>query len=482
MTRKRIITIISIILFVFSFSVRFAVEAEINPDDKKNFQHFIDRTPDSYGYIVPAYYIKRDGQFKVGNDFSDKLRIEKSNFWKESKHSVARVPIYSFFLSLILPNFDCELNAINCLMFVQNIISSLTVVLIFLISTIFIKRIGYSLIPALTYIFNPISVQIASDILTETLFCFFFIISVLLYFLYIRERKYISIFLGSLLFVILAEFTRPVGLVLAGGFGFIEMLRVFKGLYQKNYKLSFNAIKMGITILLICGIPVGIWSYRNKQIIGDFQFEPTLAYNKVMYFCGQCDAEYTHRTFTDVCAQYNKELLIHSSKIGFDATAYKPTLSQKVMKSFYDEKSKKIPSVYFYKNFAMGFFKMFLTPIFGEKAIYVTRDILKNKCIRSELFGANSLVIIDIFLYLPFYFFNTLGFPCFVLLALFRKIKLNSYSIFILITTLVVALVASYAPVGRILLQSLPFNSMLAVLAFLEIAKIYKNYKEKRCN
>jgi len=188
--------------------------------------------------------------------------------------TTSRPPIYPLFISIIL-----LLGNINLLIPIQKIISSLMIVLIYLIGEkAENKRLG--LISAIAVsLYIPIQLQ-ADSLLADVLFNFLLMGFLLIFLKSIEKPNELKLFAFSGIILALATLTRPVTLFLP----FFLLIYIF----MKD-KLPIKSLFVFITVFILCIMP---WTVRNINItgkitpiasFGSFNLWQSTYYSNVLY-------------------------------------------------------------------------------------------------------------------------------------------------------------------------------------------------------
>lgn len=213
--------------------------------------HSVVDTPvraDARQYVLYAYNLKNYGTYSISDTLSTNGRIPP-------KPDAIRTPLYPLFLALFLDRQPTNAN-IATITRVQAVISTLTVLLVFWIARRFLPMPLALVASALTAI-SPHLVTMNIYLLTETLFCFFVVLAILLT---IKSAENPGIVTPGLAGLMLgaAALTHPMLLY------FVLPLAIFL--------LGFWGWKNGWrkTVMLVLGFSLlyGAWIARNISTLG----------------------------------------------------------------------------------------------------------------------------------------------------------------------------------------------------------------------
>ena len=203
--------------------------------------------PDSYGYDKMAMNILT-------------YRTFSTLAGSPPKPDCIRTPVYPLFLSGIYSIFG---HRPEIAVFLQILLSGLTLVLLYGIVTMLFAHPGAALAASLLYALEPASAILPNYILTETLFTFLVLLAFYFLIRWIKENKSGDAAI-SLVAMSLAALTRPI-FTFYPPIVFIFLFLVFLGRGSKGRK---NMRLVGIAVLCYTAI-VGTWVLRNFLVTGE---------------------------------------------------------------------------------------------------------------------------------------------------------------------------------------------------------------------
>lgn len=212
--------------------------------------------PDTRSYLVAATELFNSGKFTSGG-----------------QPELFRTPGYPLFLIPGLMMGNVELVTI----FLQIILSCLTVYFIYKISSILFNNERIALLSALLYTIDPSSIFYASTILTETLFNFLMTLFIfyLLSYLKSQQLRYLTI---AAILLAASTYVRPISLYLPWLTVVSLLILIIKN--KINYK------KLAVHLALFIFIPVsltGLWQWRNQTVAGYQKFSAISDVNLYFY-------------------------------------------------------------------------------------------------------------------------------------------------------------------------------------------------------
>ena len=226
------------ILFAFLLRSVLPLAAIYFTKDKNIFY-----SPDTLSYLKPAREVINTGYFRTG-----------------SLPEIVRTPGYPLLLTLGILSKHVEITTI----IIQIIISCLTVYLVYKISFMLFQEIKIAISSAALYAMEPLSILYSSKILTETVFTFFTILFIYLFFKYLKNDRFYFIILSSLslafsIYIRPVSFYLPIYIVLA-----MLLWKLF------NKKNTENYVIPALFICLFTYSITGIWIVRNSSVADYF--------------------------------------------------------------------------------------------------------------------------------------------------------------------------------------------------------------------
>jgi 4-amino-4-deoxy-L-arabinose transferase-like glycosyltransferase len=182
-----------------------------------------------------------------------------------------REPGYPFFLALVY--FIAGVKPFIAI-FLQLLLNIISVVLIYKITLLLFRNDVVAIIAGLLFTIDIHSIYVANVLYSDTLFISLFLFS-LYYFMSGLEKKNISSFIISAVFIGLACLTRPVSLL----YPFVLLCILF--LFYRN--LGRWIVKAAICYMIIVYSIAGAWTFRNHAIYGKWQLNTMSGYNLMMF-------------------------------------------------------------------------------------------------------------------------------------------------------------------------------------------------------
>ncbi len=182
--------------------------------------------------------------------------------------------------------------------FVQILLSLISVVLVFRICILVFENKRISTIAALLFAIDFHSIYMANEMLTDTLFSLLFLLSIY-YFLKGMQNGKLPIFYIGALFMGLACLTRL--LVLIYPVILIVILLVF---CKQTIRWKFKAI---LSYFLVLSIVSGIWSFRNYNQYGRFQLTTHGGWTLLFYYASFTKQKVTHENLDSVRVSFQRE-------------------------------------------------------------------------------------------------------------------------------------------------------------------------------
>lgn len=200
---------------------------------------------------LPAQNLASDQYFQIAANL-----VEKHSFSLDGANPTAlRMPGYPFFLAFALK----ILRNWWLIIFLQNIISGLTAVFLYLIAKKWLPSL-YAAGASIIWALEPYAIDISQQFLTETIYTFFVIISVFIFIKCRAETNKKIFFPAIILLLSILTYIKPLSLFLP--FIFIAAL-----IYHQRTK---SAVPI-IAILIAYIIFLSPWLLRNHSLFGSWQ-------------------------------------------------------------------------------------------------------------------------------------------------------------------------------------------------------------------
>jgi len=257
-------------IIFFSFLIRaiLPIVAYIKSQDKQIFY-----AGDSSGYVQLAKELVETGHFATGRE-----------------PEIKRTPGYPLFLTAGVILGKIEVVTI----FLQIIISCLTVFIIYKIASKLFNSHTCGLLGALLYSLEPLSIVFSSIILTETLFTFLITGFLLFIIRYIQDQKFGDLVISALL-LSASIYVRPVSYYLVIP---ISVFLLIIGYYKRTMVKRF--ISQAAAFFLICVLLLGIWHIRNLKVSGYGGFSAIDAVSVYFHHAAAIEAVRDHKSYYQV--------------------------------------------------------------------------------------------------------------------------------------------------------------------------------------
>ena len=226
---------------------------------------------------VVAYIKSQDKQIFYAGDSSGYVQlakelVETGHFAKGREPEIRRPPGYPLFLTagVILDKIEAVT------IFLQIIISCLTVFIIYKIASKLFNSHTCGLLSALLYSLEPLSIVFCSNILTETLFTFSTVLFIFFLVKYSQEERSKDLFFSAL-FLSLSIYVRPVSYYL--------VIPLSVGIFIHSYikrHILMKSVLYGVAFVTICAISIGAWQVRNNKVAGFSRF--SAEESRILYF------------------------------------------------------------------------------------------------------------------------------------------------------------------------------------------------------
>jgi len=202
---------------------------------------------------LPVQNLAADQYFQIANNL-----INSSIFSLDGLSPTAlRMPGYPFFLTILFRIFHNWW----AILLVQNMISALTALFIYLISKKWLSF-GYAITASFIWALEPYAIDSSQQFLTETLYTFILVSSVLFFLKYkdfIGKKIFITSILGLMLAIL--TYIKPVSLFLP----IIYALSLIKNNFSKKTFIQITSLLFVYIALLFP------WAFRNYSLFGSWQ-------------------------------------------------------------------------------------------------------------------------------------------------------------------------------------------------------------------
>jgi hypothetical protein len=215
--------------------------------------------PDTLSYLEPALALIKDHTF--------------SN--SDGTPEIMRTPGYSVILIPGALVNHLELVTI----FVQILLSCLTVYLVYATTLLIFEQRTAALIAALIYAVEPLSISYASILLSETLFTALSMLWLFFLMRYFSYQERINDLCVAALILAASVYVRPVGCFLPVlGTGFLAVRALLDNRSRRSARLAHAAL-----FLLVTGVPIILWQVRNYTETGYWGFSGNSALTADLY-------------------------------------------------------------------------------------------------------------------------------------------------------------------------------------------------------
>ena len=250
--KKRLQLFLALII-VIAFLTRFLILVSIEKDPGKFY------TFDSDDYMIPANNLKTHGVF------SGEMQPPFTPY-------TYRTPIYPLFLAINLSIFGANLSQT---ILMQVILGSLTVLFTFLLTKRLMFSDGAALIAASIVAIDPVSILLSNQLLTETLFTFELVTGILLFSMF-WQKEQAWMLIASAVMISLAVLTRPIA-------QYLPIALFFLFAFSLRKKVFRTVIFNGLIFILISGLIMGFWAYRNYRASDIFTLSTISDENLLFY-------------------------------------------------------------------------------------------------------------------------------------------------------------------------------------------------------
>ena len=371
-----------------------------------------------------------------------------------------RTPIFPSFIAAIY-----FISGINpwAVMLIHIILSVVNVWILFLLARILFNS-TVALIAALFMAIEPYQIYYCTTLQTETLFLFFFLISVYTMINCIYNRSWKMLVLSALAMG-LATLTRPISMYIP----FIFLIWLFLAAHlTRNTKIYFGAV-YGI-LFLISTLP---WAYRNYEHYGYFKIS-NLSGNLLLWMSSAMESETTGEPIPDIFTRkYNdfSERLDSSNRNSFAVsellTEHSMEIIRKDIPGFLDVCFRGVVNIYTNLNTKRLIESMGLE---GHDVPYFISDSITIQDKISGFLSVKSLpeIILAIFLIIVLllqYIFTLTG-----IVALVRQ--KNYFPLFVLLSVILyLTILSSTFGIGRYRYPIMPFYLILGAVGIISLLR-----------
>jgi 4-amino-4-deoxy-L-arabinose transferase-like glycosyltransferase len=242
-----------VVIFFVALLVRCLVLVYIGNDVQKFY------TFDSDGYVALAENLVHNRVFSTDQE-------------PPLTPDIKRTPIYPLFISATLVVFEKNLSATILL---QILLGSITAVLTFCIAKKLELTTFAGLVAAWIVAIDPVSILLSNHLLTEALFTFELLFGIWLLILFWHNNKARQLVISAII-ISLSVLTRPIALYLP-----VALFPLF--IMTRRGRSLRNVIMNGLIFVLICGVIISSWSYRNYRVSNKFMLSSIADINLVYY-------------------------------------------------------------------------------------------------------------------------------------------------------------------------------------------------------
>ncbi len=213
--------------------------------------------------LVPDDRIAMDGYYQITTNLleGDGFRRDVSPPMLDS----VRTPLYPLFIAGVISLF----HSYKVLLVLQVFIGSVSVILVWLLARAFLKDERLALIVGILMAVEPLGAYLTGTILTETLFCFLFFLTLLILNRYLEQRHLGMLALAALvagIATLVKPTTQFLPIIVAALLWYLERFRITK-------RLVLHATTFAAVFLVV----LSPWLYRNYRVFNN----PTLTVQPV---------------------------------------------------------------------------------------------------------------------------------------------------------------------------------------------------------
>jgi len=201
---------------------------------------------------LPVQNLGSDQYFQIAANLAEKHSFSLDN----AGPTALRMPGYPFFLALALKIFHNWW----LIIFLQNIISGLTGVFLYLIAKKWLPF-AFAIATSFVWAFEPYAIDISQQFLTETIYTFFVVMSVFIFIKFRAETNKKIFFPVIILLLSILTYIKPISL-------FLPLIFITALIYHQRTKSAVPVI----AILIIYTALLSPWLIRNHATFGHWQF------------------------------------------------------------------------------------------------------------------------------------------------------------------------------------------------------------------